>query len=149
MFRIVTGTCVQVKIIIALSLILLSNELFEKLGKALGLSRDNCVFVVEQTDLRGFGSYLKQLSFQKFSLGVRQTSHLLIVSDALGQMSLSQLQSLQLKKKIRNKGTDRNRRAMSSGKKRKSYTSYSLVSFLHSKTAKSLQQHYSIGNRRE
>lgn len=146
MFIIVTYTCVQAKIIIVLPLILLSAELLEKLDKALRLSRDKCVFVAEQADLRGFSSYLKQLSFQKFSLGVRQTSHLLIVSDALGQMSLSQLQDLQFKKKNRNKGRDRNRRAMSSEKKRKSYTSYSLVSFLHPKTAKSLQQHYRIGN---
>lgn len=59
MFRIVTGTCVQANIIIALSLILLSAELLEKLAKALRLSRDKCVFIAEQADLRGFGSYLK------------------------------------------------------------------------------------------
>ena len=47
MFRIVTGTCVLAKIIIDLSLILLSAELLEKLGKALRLSRDKCVFVAE------------------------------------------------------------------------------------------------------
>lgn len=77
---------------------------------------------------------------------MRQTSHLLNVSDALGQMFLSQLPGLQFKKKIGIKVQTGTGEQQAARRKERANTSYSLVSFLHPKSAKSLQQHYSIGN---